>query len=110
MPTREEIRKSMFSIKSTKSPGPDGFSSHFFKTSWDLIGSEVCEAVISFFRGGFLLKEWNNTVISLIPKNDVVSSLNDFRPISCCGVLYKCVAKILTERLKKVIGDIICEN
>ncbi|XP_074283846.1 uncharacterized protein LOC141608385 [Silene latifolia] len=35
--TREDIRKALFSISSSKSPGQDGFSSGFFKKSWDTV-------------------------------------------------------------------------
>ncbi|XP_062075058.1 uncharacterized protein LOC133779074 [Humulus lupulus] len=42
--------KAMFSIPDTKSPGPDGFGSGFFKSMWPVIGGEVCAAVANFFE------------------------------------------------------------
>ncbi|XP_074299058.1 uncharacterized protein LOC141630078 [Silene latifolia] len=39
-------------IGSDKSPGPDGFSSAFFKDSLDLIGEDFCRAIHEFFRTG----------------------------------------------------------
>nr|XP_043612922.1 uncharacterized protein LOC122584908 [Erigeron canadensis] len=33
--SQEEIKKAMFSIGDNKAPGPDGFSSAFFKKTWD---------------------------------------------------------------------------
>ena len=47
--SQEEVRSGMFSIDDNKAPGPDGFSSRFFKAAWSIIGSDVTEAVISFF-------------------------------------------------------------
>ncbi|XP_062114409.1 uncharacterized protein LOC133825494 [Humulus lupulus] len=44
-----EIKKTMFSIPDTKSPGPDGFGSGFLKSMWPVIGGEVCAAVANFF-------------------------------------------------------------
>ncbi|XP_074278155.1 uncharacterized protein LOC141601753 [Silene latifolia] len=36
----DEIKAALFSIGFDKSPGPDGFSSGFFKDSWELISSD----------------------------------------------------------------------
>lgn len=64
----------------------------------------------NFLKKGALLKEWNNTIISLIPKTATPSKVTDYRPISCCNVLYKCISKILSDRLKDSLVDIINEN
>ena len=45
----DEIKATMFSINGDKAPGPDGFSSHFFKNSWSIVGEDVCKAVLFFF-------------------------------------------------------------
>ncbi|GJW27374.1 RNA-directed DNA polymerase, eukaryota, reverse transcriptase zinc-binding domain protein [Tanacetum coccineum] len=34
--TEEEIKKALFDIDDNKAPGPDGFTSKFFKKSWDI--------------------------------------------------------------------------
>ena len=33
--------------------------------------------------------------------------MKEFRPISCCSVVYKCITKILTNRLKKILPTVI---
>ena len=43
--TSIEIKNSMFSIDGEKAPGPDGFTSHFFKVAWPIIGREVVDAI-----------------------------------------------------------------
>jgi len=60
--------------------------------------------VSDFHRNGKLLRGINNIFISLIPKKDCPQTLNDFRPISLVGSLYKVLAKLLANRLKNVIG------
>ncbi|GKA41349.1 putative reverse transcriptase domain-containing protein [Tanacetum coccineum] len=39
--TDEEIKAAMFSIGDERAPGPDGFSSAFFKKGWDIVGLDV---------------------------------------------------------------------
>ncbi|XP_074291146.1 uncharacterized protein LOC141617914 [Silene latifolia] len=104
-----EIKGAFFSIPSSKSPGPDGYSSQFFKDSWDIVGENIISAAHDFFHSGRLLKQVNNTTITLIPKVDNPTSVLEFRPIACCNMVYKCIAKILCNRLSKVLPDIINE-
>ena len=92
--THEEIKKAMFSIDDYKAPGPDGFSSPFFKAAWNIIGSDVNDVVISFFNSGRLLREINCTVIALVPKVPNPESMNDYKPISCCNTVYKCISRL----------------
>ncbi|KAJ8422553.1 hypothetical protein Cgig2_033476 [Carnegiea gigantea] len=39
--TDKEIKTAMFSIPNIKSPGPDGFSSGFFKATWHMTGGVI---------------------------------------------------------------------
>ncbi|GKA76688.1 RNA-directed DNA polymerase, eukaryota, reverse transcriptase zinc-binding domain protein [Tanacetum coccineum] len=55
------------------------------------------------------VKGCNSTFIALIPKNPDANMVKDFRPISLIGSIYKIIAKILTNRLVGVLGDIVNE-
>ncbi|GJY17397.1 uncharacterized protein Tco_0388888, partial [Tanacetum coccineum] len=108
--TNEEIKGAMFAIGNDKAPGPDGYTSVFFKKSWDIVGSDVCNAVRDFFSNGKLLQEINHTILALIPKVSTSSRINDYHLISCCNVIYKCICKIITNRLKEGLGDVVSDN
>nr|XP_043639244.1 uncharacterized protein LOC122610314 [Erigeron canadensis] len=108
--TDDEIRKAMFSMGDDKSPGPDGFIAAFFKAAWDIIGLHICRAIHDFFRTGKILKEINHTVITLIPKVRSPSSISDFLPISLCNVIYKCISKIIADRLKEGLKEVVSIN
>ncbi|GKB13443.1 RNA-directed DNA polymerase, eukaryota, reverse transcriptase zinc-binding domain protein [Tanacetum coccineum] len=108
--TDKEIKEAMFDIDSNKASGPGGFTSEFFKRVWDIIGMEVCLAIKEFFYNGKLLGEVNSTLIALIPKVNSPSKISEFRPISCCNVIYKCISKILTNRIKSGLDKIVHIN
>ena len=38
------------------------------------------------------------------------SCVNDYRHISCCNLLYKCISKILTNRIIEEIKEVVSEN
>ncbi|KAL2237534.1 UNVERIFIED_CONTAM: Transposon TX1 uncharacterized protein [Sesamum indicum] len=64
----EEVKLAMFDIVEDKAPGPDGYSSGFYKAAWPVVGAEVTRAVLDFFSTGRLLKQVNSTLLALIPK------------------------------------------
>ena len=100
----------MFSIGNEKAPGPDEFSSHFFKTAWSVVEHDVISAIMQFFHSNSMLPAFNSTSIALVPKTQSPCTIKDFRPISCCSVVYKCITKILSNRLKSHMSAIISCN
>jgi hypothetical protein len=105
--TREEISKAVHQMAPFKVPGQDGFTVDFFQKNWATVGTKVCNLVLSILNLGVMNKELNFTYIALIPKTKNPSCVTDFRPISLCNVLYKIVSKVLANRLKNILPDII---
>nr|GEU39736.1 hypothetical protein [Tanacetum cinerariifolium] len=108
--TNDEIKAAMFDIGDDRAPGPDGYTSVFFKKGWNIVGDDICNAVCEFFSNGFLLKEINHTFLALIPKVSTPLRVNDYRPISCCNVIYKCISKIITNRIMEGIMEVVSDN
>ena len=69
------------------------------------------DEVMSFFKEfhehGRFVRSLNSTFLVLIPKKVGVEDLRDFKPISLVGGLYKLLAKVLANRLKKVVGKVV---
>lgn len=105
--TNEEISVAMHQLPPIKAPGPDGFSAYFFQHNWGTVQVEVCNVVLHFFHTGVLDEHINETLIALIPKTLSPESAFEFRPISLCNVLYKLISKVLANRLKIVLPNII---
>ena len=60
-----------------------------------------------FYDHKSFAKSLNITFLVLIPKKGGAEDLGDFQPISLLGRLYKLLAKVLANRLKKVLGKMV---
>ena len=105
--TVEEVEIALGQMQPLKSPGPDGFVVGFYQNSWSTMGEKVCGVVLNFLNSGIFDPAINHTFIALIPKKLKPSCVTDFRPISLCNVVYKLCSKVLANRLKVVLPQII---
>lgn len=64
---------------------------------------------IPFFITGEFQVLINTTWITLIPKKHNPCSIEDYMPISVVGCLYKIVSKVLANKLKPVVGEVISD-
>ncbi|GKA96494.1 RNA-directed DNA polymerase, eukaryota, reverse transcriptase zinc-binding domain protein [Tanacetum coccineum] len=108
--TDREIKEAMFSISDNKAPGPDGYSARYFKKAWHIVGTDICNVVKEFFSSGKLLGELNATIISHIPKINTPFMVTDFGQIACCNVVYKCISKVITKKIKGCLDKLINKN
>ena len=106
----EEIRRAVWDCGCEKSPGPDELNFKFIKQFWQLLKPDFLRFLDEFHANGIFPKGSNASFISLIPKVPEPQSLNDFRPISLIGCVYKVVSKLLSNRLKKVLPTLIDER
>ena len=107
--SEDEIHGALMEMNGDKAPGPDGFTMAFWQSCWALVKEEVLDLFKGFYEQSAFIKSINNTFLVLLPKKGGggVEDLGDFRPISLLGGLYKLLAKVLANRLKKVIGKVV---
>ena len=97
----------MSALNGDKAPGPNGFSTEFWIFSWDIVKKDIMELFKDFHLRGKFVKSLNSTFLALIPKKEGVENLKDFKPISLVGSLYKLLAKVLANKLKKVMSSLV---
>jgi hypothetical protein len=53
---------------------------------------------------------WNETIVVLTPNVQNPDCLKYLRPISLCNVVYKLISKVIANRLKTILGEIVSPN
>ncbi|KAL8106281.1 hypothetical protein AgCh_029900 [Apium graveolens] len=106
----EEVKEAVFSMHPEKSPGPDGLNSCFFQVFWSIVGKDVVELCQKFISTGELPGEVNRTLVCLIPKVKRPQTISDLRPISLCNVVVRILSKVLSNRLKLCLKELISDK
>ena len=109
-PTHDEIRMALFQMHPTKASGIDGFHALFFQKFWDIVCDDVVGLVCLWWRGEVDLKPINKTCIFLVPKCKEPKNITEYCPISCCNVIYKIISKVMANKLRAFLEDIISAN
>ncbi|KHN07655.1 Transposon TX1 putative 149 kDa protein, partial [Glycine soja] len=66
---------------------------------WQLLKPDILRFIDEFHANGIFPRGGNASFLALIPKKVDPQVLNDYRPISLIGCMYKIVAKILAKRM-----------
>ena len=103
----KEVSSALSELNGDKAPSPNGFSLAFWQFYWDFVKDEIMGFFKDFFEKGKFVRSLNTTFLVLIPKKGGAKDLSDFRPINLVGGLYKLLAKVLANRLKKVVGKVV---
>ena len=75
-----------------------------------MLGDDLVTEVLQAVNSCTIPSGWNNTTVVLIPKVENPETVAQFRPISLCNVVYKVISKMLANRLKLILPDIISEQ
>ncbi|GJW26232.1 retrovirus-related pol polyprotein from transposon RE1 [Tanacetum coccineum] len=74
-----------------------------------MCNQDFVNAIREFFISSKFPPGCNSSFIALIPKKHDAKFVKDYRPISLIGCFYKIVSKILANRLKMVISELISD-
>ena len=74
------------------------------------MGHDVTTVVLSILNSGHMLQKMNYAYIVLIPKNNDLKHMSEYRPISLGNVISRIVSKVLANRLKLVLPMVISDT
>ena len=88
--------------------GIDGLPRFFYIKYWDLIKDDTLAGIQYIMVEGLMPTTMCRGMIYLIPKvgKDLIT-LDNWRPLTILTNAYKIMAKVVSKRLKMVLGDII---
>ncbi|XP_019190614.1 PREDICTED: uncharacterized protein LOC109185072 [Ipomoea nil] len=105
-----EVKSALFSMFPDKAPGLDGMNPGFYQHFWDIVGGDVSTYIVNCLNTRSFPTCLNDTNIILIPKKKTPEMVSDYRPIALSNVVYRIMAKVITARMKPLMGDIISDT
>lgn len=90
-----------------KAPGPDGYPTIFYQKQWSIGGTQITETVLNILNLGVLPDNLGDALVVLIPKVGGPTLPFQFRPISLLNVVFKIATKVVVNRLKHVIAELV---
>lgn len=108
--TDMEVHEALKQMAPLKAPELNGMPPLFYQNIWGSIGKDITQDVLYFLNSTSLPHHLNHTFITLIPKVKNPELASQFHPISLCNVLYKIFSKVLANRLKNVLLQIITKH
>ena len=67
----------------------------------------MINAVLDFLNFDNMVPDINYIYIVFIPKVKFLEKMSDYRPISLCNVIYKIISKVLANRMKLILPQLI---
>ncbi|KAK9094639.1 hypothetical protein Scep_026108 [Stephania cephalantha] len=105
--SEEEVFAALQKMHPNKTPGPDGITNKLLQAKWHLFKGDNMHMFLRFHSSCHFESELNEAPIVLIPKVPFPQSVKEYRPISLYNSSYKLIAKVLSNRLKTVLGKLI---
>ena len=104
----KEYKEALDGLPGNKTPGTDGLTAEFYRHFWSSINQHLYNSILSSIEIGELSCEQRRGVITLIPKaGKDLKYVKNWRPITILNIEYKIIAKILANRIKYILPDLI---
>ena len=108
--TKEEVIQVLREMEGDKAPDPDGFIMAFFQKCWSVVEKDVMDVFDYFHQHSVFERSMNASFLTLIPKKCNAVNIKDFCPISLVDSVYKLLSKVLANKLRAVLDNLISET
>ncbi|KAL3683478.1 hypothetical protein R1sor_001500 [Riccia sorocarpa] len=106
-PEETEIKSLVAELKKEKAPGLDGMTAEALHSLGDAAEADVQAMIWYFWNTGQITWKQQQGVIKLLPKEGDKQLIKNWRPISLLNLGYKIIAKLLANRLKIFLPELV---
>ncbi|CAI6008857.1 unnamed protein product [Closterium sp. NIES-65] len=105
--SEEEVKSAFHSMANDKAPGKDGLPNELFELHWDILGKHFMQLARNFAATATLPTSTKDAVTILLHKKGGRDQLENYRPITLLSFTYKVIARVVADRMKKVLHEVI---
>ena len=105
--TLEELHLAVRKGKVQKAPGSDGICQEFFRTTWETTKHDMLAILNQMFTEGKITDRQKHGLIVCLPKVTNPTSPEDYRPITLMNADYKLLTRIIANRLRPLMTDLL---
>ena len=108
--TENECFRAVHSMPNNKAPGCDGLSPEFYKCFWPDLKNVLIDSLNDGYYKGELSQSQRQGILTLLFKKGDKRVLDNWRPISLLNTDYKILARVLSQRLQRVIQKLVSSD
>ncbi|CAF2133571.1 unnamed protein product [Rotaria magnacalcarata] len=105
-----EVNQAIQSLKSNKSPGPDGITAEMIQAGGEQLIHQIHALCNKAWNQGAIPKEWGKSILVPIPKKRDLNECSNYRTISLINHMSKILSIILLNRLKYRLDPYLAEE
>jgi hypothetical protein len=103
----DELHHAIKQGKKGKSPEFDGISHDFFQVTWDFVKDNMLQIFSHMYMEEGIETSQKHGIIICLPKHGNPVTTDDYRPLTLLNSDYKILARILANRIRPWIKDIL---
>ena len=96
--TPTEVREAIAQSKPARARGPDNWSNEDLKALPLILVEQLCEVFKAALEQGTWPVSLLESTVALLPKEEVVQSLDDTRPVTALSAVYRIWSRIITRK------------
>jgi mannosylglycoprotein endo-beta-mannosidase len=104
----EEVLEVLRGFTKDKSLGPNGWTVELFLHFFNLVASDLLEAVEESHLYGVVNRSLNSMFIALIPKVNGPTTFGE--SLALCNLCYKIITKIIAKHIKPILSRTLSEE